>query len=398
MLPTALRTINEAYIQSKCWMTYGSFVGKWSEQTCDIDRDAASFDFKRESWRYAHPRTFKNHLASRYRPEDFQDAEGRWLTKCTDRLLVYHALEWSGRDRVAYISTPLYFYREHAQNSYKTVATADKARQMAHIMAQPSKACLESTIHVVMCCWERVHFLPKQLQSLNQQTLSGRLHLHLLNNNVRAISDMERVVGSARPQLHFPVTLRHYRNASFGFERFLYVRDHLMRQELLDYVVIVDDDQLFEKDWVERLWNLRTPRTYLAWYCKAWDPSRSLDYWKGSLVTYTQCRRGLAMDKVMNYHYGGSGGSLVDAAIFLATSALFRTSACALPVLNIEDLWLSFIMTHCYGWSIRRSNVLPLIPSEGREALESVALYKRLRPNKNALLRHLMVDLRWKLT
>jgi hypothetical protein len=334
----------------------------------------------------------------RYCQEDFKDAEGRWLTKCTDRLLVYHALQWSGRDRVAYIPEPLYYYREHSQNSYKTVPTADKERQMAHIMAQPSKTRLESTIHVVMCSWKRTHFLPQQLRCLNEQTLSSRLHLHVLNNNVQTVAELERIVEEMGPTLNFPVTLRHYQNLSYGFERFLYIRDYLLHREALDYVVVIDDDQLFDRDWVERLWSMRQPRTYLGWYCKAWDVSRSLDYWHGSLVSIIDCKRGVGLDRVKSYHYAGTGGALIDTTIFLGSSGLFRTDTCALNVLNIEDLWLSFVVTHYYGWRILRSDVVPQIPSAETEQgarLGSVALFKGLRAEKDALLRYLVTHFRW---
>ena len=38
-------------------------------------------------------------------------------------------------------------------------------------------------IHIVMCCWKRFQNLDSQINMLNNQTVSNRIHFHLVNNN-----------------------------------------------------------------------------------------------------------------------------------------------------------------------------------------------------------------------
>jgi glycosyltransferase involved in cell wall biosynthesis len=397
----ALRTISDTYTKTKCWMSYGSFVGKWCEQTVDIDRKKARFDFKKEAWRYGHPRTFKTHLAEHFREEDFQDEGGEWFRKCTDRLLVYNALQWCGVSRVAYIDAPIYFYRDHGLNLHKTVQKKENDRYLADVQARPSKAALKPTVHIVMCCWKRAHVLADQLRSLSAQTLASRMHLHLLNNNAAMQAEFERIVDECCRESTLKVTLSHFDNAHFGFERFLYVRDRLIPSCLLDYCIMIDDDQQFnDARWIERLWSTKAPCTYLSWYCKAWKPRRDgqqLDYWAGSSIGYRECYNGLTPSgSPARFHYGGTGGSVVDAAIFLPASSLFRLERCRLSVLNLEDLWLSFVVTHLYSWQIRRSYVVP-DQFEDDKATDACALWTTLWDEKNALLNYLVGELKWKL-
>lgn len=399
----ALRTISDTYMTTKCWMTYGSFVGKWSEQTRDIDRKQVYFDFKMEDWRYSHPRTFKTHLTEHFRVEDFQDKGGKWFQRCTDRLLIYHALQWSGMSRVAYIDVPIYFYRDHDHNLHKTVKTQDNTEYLADIMARPSKTMLKPVVHIVMCCWKRANVLPDQLRTLNKQTLANRMHLHLINNNAAMQDTFESIVDDFREESQFAMTLSHFDNAYFGFERFRYIRDRLLPTYLVDYCIMIDDDQLFsDVQWMERLWSKRAPSTYLSWYCKAWkrpscDGHQQLDYWKGSSIGFKECFNGQTpTHSPSHFHYGGTGGSIVDATIFLPKSSLFRVERCQLSVLNLEDLWLSFVATQLYGWKIRRSYVVPGQFDAGK-GTAACALWKTLKNEKNALLNHLVSDLKWKL-
>jgi len=57
----ALNIIERKYAEEKAWMTYGSFVGKWSEQVTDLDPRLYSEDveWRQTEWVYGHPRSFK---------------------------------------------------------------------------------------------------------------------------------------------------------------------------------------------------------------------------------------------------------------------------------------------------------------------------------------------------
>ena len=34
--------------------------------------------------------------------------------------------------------------------------------------------------------------------------------------------------------------------------KFIYIRDYLIKKEVIDYVIIIDDDQIFDIDWVKK--------------------------------------------------------------------------------------------------------------------------------------------------
>jgi len=119
----ALIIINRKYIDDGVWCTYGSYSGKWNEQTKDIENrtELSALGSTRKyrpreeepktSWRYGHPRSFKAHLTKHMTEEDFTDAEGNWLMKATDRGFVYRMLELSGASRVGYIENQVYKYK-----------------------------------------------------------------------------------------------------------------------------------------------------------------------------------------------------------------------------------------------------------------------------------------------
>ena len=51
---------------------------------------------------------------------------------------------------------------------------------------------------------------------------------------------------------------------------------------------MIDDDQLFEINWVEKIWELRRPQIYTGWYIKKWE-SNKYDYWNGSIIKHHHC-------------------------------------------------------------------------------------------------------------
>jgi hypothetical protein len=188
--------INQKYVDEKCWMTYVSMTGKFSNSVRDINRNIEDAHYRHKKWRFAHPRSFKLFLMIHFTEMDFKESvyPYPWFTKCTDCPLIYNILEWCGTRHIGYIDTILYMYREHANNSYKTISQIVKARQLQDIVSRPIKHQFVETIHIVMCCWKRVSFLHDQLESLSNQTYAKRIHLHLLNNNTLVKEQLELIV------------------------------------------------------------------------------------------------------------------------------------------------------------------------------------------------------------
>lgn len=376
----AFTIINQTYITTKCWFTYGSFEGKWSNQIIDIPRDKDTILYRQISWRYGHPRTVLCHLLHHFITADFQ-YKGKWLTKCTDRPFIFNICEWAGKDRIQYIPNVIYYYRDHLNNTYKNVSTNFKREQLNYIGNQTPRNPIQEPIHVVMCTWKRNKLLNTILQNQNTQTVAPRIHLHLLNNNPKERETLTAIIeqfNKTKPAI--TVTLKHFENKLYGFQRFQYIKTDLLVNHVADYVIMVDDDQQFPPEWVESIYHLRQPQTYKSWWGTAFTTN---NYWQ---------KRHTIDDK---FDYGGTGGSIIDTSIFFTTTKLWNVPADPI-VYNIEDLWLSFVIRHHYGWDILCSFLPPIMKEEAFRGTDVVAQHKALRDKKQALLMYLIKHHRWK--
>lgn len=246
-------------------------------------------------------------------------------------------------------------------------------------------------IHIVMCCWKRYHNLKKQIKMLNSQTVSRRIHLHIVNNNYEQKEKIEIIVSFCRVKYkNIKLNVSHYDNEYFGFQRFIYIRDVLMKKYILDYVIIIDDDQLFKHDWVEKLWELRKPKIYTGWYCKKWI-NGNMDYWNGSVINMNDCKNNTGL--FTNVNYVGTGGSLIDTSVFRQGSPLWKIPN-DLPgkvtVYNIEDLWLSYIANFRLGFRLQRSFLPEYISmNEIDKNSSDHALWKTLHEEKQLLFQYI---------
>ena len=381
--------LNNTYNRTKCWFTYGNSVGPWCTDISAIPPEWGNI--RKETWLYSHPRTFKVALAMHFKEDDFK-FNGKWLTKGTDRPIVYNCIEMAGKQRCAFIRDVLYTYVEHDKNSYKTVDFKSKIQQMEYLRdIRPNEMIIED-IHIVMCYWKRLANLDAQLANLNAQTVATRIHLHILNNNV-SIRDAltDKVAELSNVYTNITLTLSHYDNTYFAFQRFIYIRDVLRKKYIADYVIMMDDDQIFAEDWVETLYAMKAPQRYCCWYGKVWGGN--LNYFTGSILESHHCKYGGKPD-IVDLHYGGTGGSIIDTSIFMPDTKLWDVPN-NLPdgttAYNIEDLWLSFIIRHEYGWRIQRSflvdtHVLNTAYSESN----ANSLWNKLKTQKTVLLHYLV--------
>ena len=379
-------TINDTYHQSKCWMTYGTAIGKWCGNGIPIPTEWKNI--RSERWIYDHPRTFKLAFALTFQENDFR-MNGKWLTKGTDRPIVYNCVEMSGKERCVFIPRKLYYYVEHPQNSYKTVHVKEKKEQIYYLSNITPKETIVEDIHIVMCYFRRPENLEIQMMNLNLQTVANRIHLHLLNNNTETVAILDKSLRELRTKYtNIQVTLTHYNNEFFGFQRFFYIRDVLLKKYNIDYAIMMDDDNTFPHNWVENMYKLRQPKTYTTWFGRRWDDT-NLDYWSGSLVQTHECRWGVK-EHIREFHYGGTCGCIIDVNIFRDGSKLWDIPS-DLPegttVYNIEDLWLSFVIRKLYGWNIKRSFLPDVGTIEHLTKAHKTALWKTLvQPKQNLLV------------
>ena len=151
----ALNIINKKYNSNNCWITYGNCVGAFSD---GYDLDISTLknkSFRKNKWIYNHPRTFKLFTVLNLKEDDFK-YNNKWLTKGTDRPLLYNILELSGHEHIKNINEKIYYYREHSNNSYKTVDMHYKKEQLNYIINKKESLKINEDIHVVMCSWKRI--------------------------------------------------------------------------------------------------------------------------------------------------------------------------------------------------------------------------------------------------
>lgn len=274
----ALYIINDKYVSEGVWFTYGSYVGKYSDQTKPIRsrtwpiRSSRPFEPRKEgdgrSWRYGHPRTFKAHLLAHLAERDFQNKRGEWLQKATDRGFVYRFLELSGIDRVGFISKKIYKYKFHSLKS--TLATVPKSVRIANlrdVLTMPPSNPIALPVDVVLITRKRENLLRDQLESLQSQAellfneIGRPMRVHLINKNMERMETFENVVKlycstfvnrvTRLYDVHddfsteMAVHLSHQLKKSHAFELFLHI--HSLRTSLpLEDVVFVDADH---KSW-----------------------------------------------------------------------------------------------------------------------------------------------------
>jgi hypothetical protein len=269
-----------------------------------------------------------------------------------------------------------------------------KKKQIDYISNIKPKSKMIEDIHIVMCCWQRINLLEIQLDNLNEQTVSNRIHIHLLNNNVENREKLDEMIIDFRIKYtNIKISLSHYNNEYYGFQRFLYVKDNLIKNYNIDYVLFIDDDQIFDNDWVENIYNSREPKTYKAWYCKYWT-NDNIDYWTGSPLSISYCKRWDVNKDIDTIHYCATCGCIIDTTIFYENSVLWNIPTDIprdVSVYNIEDLYLSFIAKKVYGWKLVLSKFTEKqnFNSTNLEC-KKVALYLTLKEQKQILLEYLV--------
>lgn len=227
-----------------------------------------------------------------------------------------------------------------------------------------------SRINVIMCTWKRLHNLKATIEDMDNQDVEGHVHLHIVNNNTGEKGTVDSIVKDT-PTSRAKVSVAHRDNSYAGFERFNYARDNTTSQ----YVIMVDDDQHFPKEYIRKLYEQRSPKTYTSWWSRKWKKNQT--YWGSSSPSSGGEMRGM--------HYCGTGGSVIDASIFNSDSPLFNIpDVQGVNVRKIEDLWLSCVAKSILKWTLVRTAVKPTEPRTSTQDT-SVALWKSLKKEKEML-------------
>lgn len=113
----ALSVIANTYEREKCWVTYGSFVfrtggilSKKPRKPIYSEKVVAEHLFRKVSWKWWHPKTFKAFLWKNLRKEDLYGPDGRFPPYSYDKAIGFPILEMTPPDKLVYIPEVLYVY------------------------------------------------------------------------------------------------------------------------------------------------------------------------------------------------------------------------------------------------------------------------------------------------
>lgn len=240
-------------------------------------------------------------------------------------------------------------------------------------------------IHIIMCSYKRVCNIPDILQSLDNQTVSSKIHLHILNNNKQETDNLNNIISKSLTKIN--ITLKHYNNENNVFERFIYGKE--LRMKGIIYVMYIDDDMIYESEWVEKMYNMKKQRHFVTWFVKLFIYNNKyidykntkndlikINYCKDSVIKYDNLRKN-TNTKYMYGNYGGPGGSIIDTAIF-ENDDFFE-----LPHEDIkfmDDIWISYYLIGKLGWTIKRSLLCPTLL--WNKTTTENALYSKISSNK----------------
>lgn len=215
------------------------------------------------------------------------------------------------------------------------------------------------TIPVVMCLWRRPHLLERTLNQLLAQR-SVHVELHLLNNNAAIRGRVDAIV--ARYRAHLCVDVVHGTNRLGCFGRFALAR---RIRGSFPFVVVIDDDQVFDEWFLRTLWDERARGGVCAAYARDWIGERYVD----------RC----FPEPGEPAQYCGPGGMILDTRILDGPELM----QCPERYYLVDDLWQSFV----YGHVLR----VPAFRASARVAMADRAndLWVHLYDRKDAVLQSL---------
>lgn len=223
------------------------------------------------------------------------------------------------------------------------------------------------TVPVVMCVWNRLGRTKKVLRAI-AQSRGISAEVYLWNNRADAIDEIVDDLRSCPDPPPRTILATSDPNIG-GFGRFYWARE---LASACPFVVFVDDDQVLDhfalRDLVSE-WKPATIRSIWAYEFK-----NRFQYWHRQEV-----------DKGAPATYVGTGGMVVDTAIF-TDQALFE---CPVRYWFMEDIWLSYYAQTARGWGLYRST------AEIGTVEDGLGQYRALKAGKHEFYRELNKDGRW---
>jgi len=247
---------------------------------------------------------------------------------------------------------------------------------------------LDEVVHVLLATYERNKNLHPVINMLKTQS-SKNIHLHLLDNNTDPIiqKGVDTILGELDATI--PITMHRPGENTHCFGRITYIRK-LMSEYLMEYIVVFDDDQIFEAKWIENMVRDRKPLSILSWYGKLFN---TCDYWKSTLTYWSIQHR--TQPEVKEFTYFGPGGCIMDTNLFLFNE-LYDYKKYSEDILAIDDIWLSFTLKKYMNIPFHRNLLHPLTCIDWRDNTKMT--WVGIKDKKKDLMSHLSNTYEWDVT
>ena len=107
-----LNILHEKYLNTKCLITYGSFISSKGVQGKKYPSFVRKFNlFRKYYWYASHLKTFRHDLWLSINPCDFLDQNGKYFSVASDLAIMFPMLEMAG-NRQEFIKEILYCYND----------------------------------------------------------------------------------------------------------------------------------------------------------------------------------------------------------------------------------------------------------------------------------------------
>ena len=247
---------------------------------------------------------------------------------------------------------------------------------------------LDETIHVLLATYERNANIREVLTMLQTQTFKN-IHLHILDNNVdsKIQHELDIILTEFIDKLQITVHRPGWNSHCFG--RITCIRE-MMDKYLMEYVVIFDDDQIFDKNWIENMVRDRRPLSTLGWYGKTF---KTCDYWNSTLTYWAIQNK--KWPHIKEFTYFGPGGCILDINLFLFNE-IYDYKKYSEDILAIDDIWLSFVLKKYINIQFHRNMIHPIKCIDWRDHTKMT--WSNIKDKKKDLLAYLSTNYEWDVT
>lgn len=192
---------------------------------------------------------------------------------------------------------------------------------------------------LILATYKRNYYINLVLNGLMNQSYKN-FALTIIDNNEdrNSHAELDKIIKKYEKTLNIKLIRDNFNYHCMS--RFYFARTSVMKENIVDNIIIFDDDRIFERDWIKKMINEFRPLTIHSWYLKNFSV---IDYWKG--------RSGGNMFK-----YFGPGGSIIDSS-FLLYNPLFGFNEYDINAIKIDDIWGSFVFNRFLGINFLRSSL-----------------------------------------